>query len=212
MILRLLKLVLFRRKWRQANKHNRTTVKRIFDINKVCVGNGTYGALNIYTYSDKSEKLAIGNYVSISADVKFILGGNHLINRISSYPLDTFMGDGIDRSTTKGAIIINDDVWIGLNAIILSGVCIGKGAVIAAGSVITKDVPAYSIAAGNPAKIVKYRFEEEKKKKIMEIDFGKLNKDIFLQNKDVFMENATNENIDRIIEVLNNEPYNESVK
>ena len=66
-----------------------------------------------------------------------------------------------DYNTTKGNVIIKNDVWIGMNSIILSGVTIGNGAVIAAGSVVTKDIPDYAVAAGNPARVIKYRFTQE---------------------------------------------------
>jgi serine acetyltransferase len=69
----------------------------------------------------------------------------------------------------KGDIIIENDVWIGAKATIMSGVRIGNGAIVAAGSVVSKDVPPYAIVAGNPAKIVKYRFDEEQIKKLLSI-------------------------------------------
>ncbi len=180
MLYRFLKLFLFRIKWRLLNKHNRTSVRRIFDIRKVSVGCGTYGSLNIYTYSDSTEKLNIGNYCSISADVKFITGGNHCYSRISQYPFDTFFLGHKDCSTSKGPIIIGDDVWIGMNAIVLSGVTIGQGAVVAAGSVVTHDVPAYAIVGGNPAKIIKYRFSTEIVKKLECIDYSKIHEKKYL--------------------------------
>ena len=68
--------------------------------------------------------------------------------------------DGIDEATSKGDIIVQDDVWIGYGATILSGLTIGQGAVIAAGSVVTKDVTPYSVVAGVPARVIKYHFGE----------------------------------------------------
>lgn len=160
--------------FRKSNKHNRTSVKRYFNIEKVTVGMGTYGSLMVYEYSDVQEKLTIGNFVSISADVKFILGGNHLTNRISNYPFETFYGDKCDNSYSKGEIIIEDDVWIGMNAIILSGVHVGQGAVIAAGSVVCKDVPPYAVVAGNPAKVKKFRFRNDEIVQLCKIDYSKI--------------------------------------
>ena len=185
MILRIIQLLLFRYRWRKLNKHNHTSVKRIFDINKVSVGNGTYGALTIYSYSDKKEKLEIGNYVSIAADVKFILGGNHHMERFISYPLSVYSYHDVDDAYSKGPIVVEDDVWIGTGAIILSGVHIGRGAVIAAGAVITKDVPPYAIVGGNPARILKYRFSEDIIHQLVEMDFTKINDSFIYSNREL---------------------------
>lgn len=200
MVSRYLKLILFRLKWRKNNQHNHTSVRRIFDVNKVKVGNGTYGALNIYTYSNDSERLEIGNYVSISADVKFVLGGNHLIDRISSYPYDVFYYGEKDPSSTKGAIIVEDDVWIGMNAIILSGVRISQGAVIGAGAVVTKDVPPYAIVVGNPAKVIKYRFSEEEINKLKEINFSFIDEDFIKAHHEELENQLTIKNVEKIIQ------------
>ncbi|NLK24601.1 MAG: CatB-related O-acetyltransferase [Clostridiales bacterium] len=81
--------------------------------------------------------------------------------------------NGID-AISKGDIIVRDDVWIGQRAIILSNVNIGQGAVIAAGSVVTKDVPPYAIVGGVPAKVIKYRFSPEMIKELLKIDYSKL--------------------------------------
>ncbi len=77
----------------------------------------------------------------------------------------------IGHPSCKGDIIIENDVWIGAKATVMSGVTIHNGAVVAAGSVVTKDVPPYAIVAGNPAKVVKYRFTEEQIKKLLQISW-----------------------------------------
>ena len=183
MIGRLIKMLFFRLKWRKNNRHNRTSVKKLFDASKVSVGKGTYGSLMVYNYSSDQERLEIGNYVSISADVKFILGGNHIMDRVSTYPFDTFCYGLGDVSTTKGPIIIGDDVWVGMNAIVLSGVHVGRGAVIAAGSVVTKDVPPYAIVAGAPAKVIRYRFDEQTVQRLCRLDYCKLDDDFVCKNQ-----------------------------
>jgi serine acetyltransferase len=75
---------------------------------------------------------------------------------------------------SKGDIVIGDDVWIGTNAIICSGVKIGQGVIVAAGAVITKDVEPYAIAGGNPAKVIKYRFDEELREKLVKVNVCQL--------------------------------------
>lgn len=202
MVKRLVKFFLFRRKWRKANKHNRTSVKRVFDMSKVSVGNGTYGSLLIYDYSALNEKLRTGNYVSISADVKFILGGNHLTGRVSNYPFDTFYFDGIDRSTSKGPIEVGDDVWIGMNTIVLSGVTIGQGAVIGAGTIVCRDVPPYAVVTGCPAKVQKYRFDENIIKELLKIDYSKIDADFVMSHQVYFTQEGSIDLAKRLFEEL----------
>jgi acetyltransferase-like isoleucine patch superfamily enzyme len=154
--------VLFQKKWRKRNSHNTTVAGNIFPIGIVTVGKMSYGLLNVLSYSPPSERLQIGNYVSIAPNVLFILGGNHQINTITNFPLYSMLiYPNFSEAESKGPIIVNDEVWIGTNVTILSGVTIGKGAIIAAGSVVTKNVPPYAIFGGNPAHLIRYRFSAE---------------------------------------------------
>jgi acetyltransferase-like isoleucine patch superfamily enzyme len=123
----------------------------------------SYGVINVNFFLNPNEKLQIGNFVSIGADVLFILGGNHQTTTILTYPLYSKLIklSPEQDALTKGPIIIEDEVWIGTRAVILSGVRIGKGAIIAAGSVVTKNVPPYTIFGGNPARLIKNRFSKE---------------------------------------------------
>lgn len=102
------------------------------------------------------------------------MSGEHSITGIMTYPL---IDDVKINSRSKGAIIVDDDVWIGYGATIMSGVHIGQGAVVAAGAVVTKDVPPYAIVGGVPAKVIKYRFEPEMIEELLKIDYGKLTKE-----------------------------------
>ncbi len=154
----------FKKKWRAHNPHNYTVAgDRPFPIENVQVGKYSYGELLVQSlYIQENEKLIIGNFVSIAPGAWFILGNNHQTQTITTYPLwSRFVGYNPIDATTKGPIVVEDEVWIGTNALILSGVRIGKGAIVAAGAVVTKDVPAYAIVGGNPAKIIKYRFSDE---------------------------------------------------
>lgn len=164
-------IVMFKKKWRNLNPHNYTYVNNIFPVELVSVGRMTYGIININFFSHPNEKLIIGNYVSIANNVLFILGGNHQINCLTNYPLYSkfLKNNPLYDAKTKGAIIVEDEVWIGSNVIILSGVKIGKGSIIASGAVITKDVPPYAIVGGNPAKLLRYRFDEQCIKEIEDI-------------------------------------------
>ncbi|XTR37214.1 CatB-related O-acetyltransferase [Paraclostridium tenue] len=198
----ILRTYLFRKRWRKINSHNFTTVKGIFDINKVTVGKMTYGALVIYHYGDKKESLKIGNYVSIASGVKFILGGNHYYNTFSTYPFKVNVYGEKVEAYSNGAIIVNDDVWIGTDSTIMSGVEIGQGAVIAAGSVVVKSVPPYSIVGGNPAKVIKYRFNEELINELVKVDFSKVEVNFIKQNIEDLYKPIDNRHLKSIINKL----------
>lgn len=125
------------------------------------IGDYTYGIKNVLEWGE-GAKLKVGKFCSIAEGVTFMLGGNHRTDWITTYPFNKQMkgnfGHICGHPATKGGIVIGNDVWIGRNATILSGVTIGDGAVIGAESVVAKDVPAYSVVVGNPAEAKKYRF------------------------------------------------------
>jgi acetyltransferase-like isoleucine patch superfamily enzyme len=133
-------------------------------------GKHNYGLEFIRIYNwNKEDKLVIGSFNSIS-QVECLLGGNHRTDWLTTFPfghiyLEEFPRGsvhGIDgHPVSKGDIVIMNDVWIGYGCTVLSGVTIGNGSVLAARSVVTKDVPPYSIVGGNPARILKYRFNPE---------------------------------------------------
>ncbi|MCL9775012.1 CatB-related O-acetyltransferase [Vibrio methylphosphonaticus] len=106
------------------------------------------------------DKLYIGDYVCIAAETIILMGGNHN-HRADWFCLYPFMEDIEQSYQSKGPTTINDAVWLGMRCMIMPGVTIGEGAIIAANSVVTKDVEPYSIVAGSPAKLVKYRFDSE---------------------------------------------------
>lgn len=127
------------------------------------------GIKNIYVGNDVSfgertqimttrAKVILGNHIMFGPGVT-IVTGNHRINIVGKYMSEIM--DSEKEPEDDQDVVIEDDVWIGCNAIILKGVVIGEGSVVAAGSVVTKDVPKYSIVGGNPAKILKMRFSQE---------------------------------------------------
>ena len=118
-------------------------------------------------YEWNGDKLIIGKFCQIASGVEFIMNGaNHLMNAISTFPFYTLEGWNMEPPAKadmplKGDTVIGNDVWIGQNATILPGVHIGDGAVIGANSVVGSDVAPYTIEAGNPAKVLRKRFEDE---------------------------------------------------
>lgn len=174
---RSLQLNYFKRKWRAFNKENETIPNMIFPIECVDIGKYTYGELNVVTFSDNC-KLQIKNYISIAGAVTFLLGTEHYTDHISMYPFKVkTLQINSSESFAKGDIVVDDDVWIGYGATIMSGVHIGQGAVVAAGSVVTKDVPPYAVVGGVPAKLIKYRFEPGMIEELLKIDYSKLTKE-----------------------------------
>lgn len=170
----ILKLYILKKRWRKKNLHNEIYIKKICNIENIEVGNMSYGPLEVYDWNSEGEGLKIGSYVSIANDVKFILGGNHKYDVFSTFPFKVKLGKQNIEAYTNGKIIVEDDVWIGMNALILSGVKLGKGSIVAAGSVVVNDIPPYAIVGGNPAKIIKYRFKTEIINELVKLDYSKL--------------------------------------
>lgn len=114
------------------------------------------------------DKLYIGNYLCIAAEAIILMGGNHT-HRSDWFSLYPFMDYIKEAYQSKGDTILGDGSWIGMRAIIMPGINIGEGAIIGANSVVTKDVAAYSVIAGNPAKQVKLRFPKDIIKRLLSL-------------------------------------------
>lgn len=150
-------------------------LKQFITRSNITVGDFTYydnprGPENfesnvLYHFDFIGDHLVIGRFCSIAAEVRFIMnGGNHPTDWLTTYPFPIF-GQGWEaalpeRWPVKGDTTVGNDVWIGYGALIMPGVSIGNGVIVAAGAVVTKNVPPYAIVGGNPAKIVRYRFDE----------------------------------------------------
>lgn len=191
--------------WNKKNKENFSSINligcSIDKLQQVYVGKKTYGCINLIAF-DKIHELHIGSYCSIAPNVSFILSGDHYMNHFSTYPFYNKIIDGRDEAISKGNIVISDDVWIGMNSTILSGVTVGKGAIIAACSVVTKSVPPYAIVAGNPAKIIKYRFTNDVIEKLLGIDISTIKEKKIVNNIDFLYKDVNSDNVDEIIEKL----------
>ena len=135
------------------------------------IGRGSYGNPKIFTWGEGAT-LKIGSFCSIAGGVQIFLGGEHRVDWVTTYPFNVLWEEGRDipgHPKTKGDVKIGNDVWIGKEAVIMSGLNIGDGAVIGARAVVTKDVSPYVIVAGNPAKIIKKRFDDETVRRLLEI-------------------------------------------
>lgn len=157
----------------------------------------------LYHYPVNHDKLIIGKYCSIACGAKFMFtSSNHKMSSLSTYPFPLFFEEwGLDRSNVtdawdnNGDIVIGNDVWIGYEAVIMQGVHIGDGAIIATRAVVTKDVPPYTIVGGVPAKEIKKRFPEEIIKKLLELQWW--NWDEFTIQKN--LSNIMNGTIEKLI-------------
>jgi len=141
-------------------KHRKRPIKDPY-----CISYGAYtydAGIKTHTW-DNYTKYSIGKFCSIADNLTIFLGGNHRIDWISTFPHTN------NNYNSKGNIIIGNDVWIGSHVTILSGVTIGDGAVVGAYSVVTKNVAPYSIVAGNPIKLIRYRFTPDEIQQLLNI-------------------------------------------
>lgn len=147
----------------------------------------------LYNYG--SDRLVIGKFCAIATNVKFIMNGaNHKLNGISTYPFPIF-GHGWETAMdklmglpTRGDTVIGNDVWIGYESIIMPGVKIGDGAVIAAKSVVVKDIPPYTLYGGNPAHYIKQRFSAAEVAQLLDIRWWDWEIDKITRNINLIME------------------------
>jgi acetyltransferase-like isoleucine patch superfamily enzyme len=147
----------------------------------ISYGRFTYGYEGVTIRQwNEGAALRVGSFCSIADKVTIFLGGNHRIDWITTFPFDHAFREEIGRfgitghPSSKGDVVIGNDVWIGSGSTIMSGVTIGDGAVIAANSTVTKDVAPYAIAGGNPAKHIRYRFGEDVRNLLLELKWWEL--------------------------------------
>lgn len=144
------------------------------------------GDPHIIDYGGVNTNIKIGKYTSTGINITFIVGGSeHYYKRITTCPIPA---TGFPQAKTKGDIIIGNDVWIGHNVTILSGVKIGDGVVIGACAVVSKDIPPYAIAVGNPIRVIKYRFDPVTIEKLLKIAWWDRGEAFVLQNTDLLLD------------------------
>lgn len=134
------------------------------------IGDKCYG-LPIIKHPHKDSTLSIGSYCSFAENVQIFMGGMHHTDWVTTYLFPAYeenCGHITNWALTKGNVTIGNDVWLCANCVILSGVTIGDGAVIANSAVVTKDVPPFAIVGGNPAKIIRWRFDEPTRMALLE--------------------------------------------
>lgn len=155
-------------------------IKNVIKAPNIIVGDYTYYDDNndpanfekdniLFNYPEFGDRLIIGKFCAIASGTTFIMGpANHRISSVTTYPFNVFGGaweentpDHLSQLPFKGDIVIGNDVWIGRESVIMPGVKIGDGAIIGAYSVVAKDIPPYTVAGGNPAKVIKKRFDDE---------------------------------------------------
>jgi acetyltransferase-like isoleucine patch superfamily enzyme len=161
-LLDMLKARKTRKHLRRLNKLERAAEKIRLRYPRYVVGVGTYGIPEVLEFGDDTV-LRIGNYTSIAEGVRILLGGEHRTDWLTTYPFPAMIDevrDIKDYAPSKGDVVIGSDCWICADAMILSGVTIGHGAIVAAGAMVTRDVPPFAVVGGNPCKFIRWRFEE----------------------------------------------------
>jgi len=176
------------------------------------VGEYTYGHEGIRLYNSHDAKLFIGKFCSIAWNLQIFLGGKHRTNFVTTYPFgyihkekftnfpEICVKQGKEFGTTNGDIVIGNDVFIGANVTILSGVKIGDGAVISANSTVFESVKPYSIVGGNPSKFWMFRFSNEKIEKLLKMQWWNWNE----KNINEALPLLCSSNIDDLIKYYDN--------
>jgi acetyltransferase-like isoleucine patch superfamily enzyme len=192
--------------WRNPHNQTRIHLARMAGRYGYDIGDFSYGRPKV-RFPESGRKLTIGRYCSIADKVEILLGGNHRIDWGTTYPFSALRdlwpsAPGTDDyHSSRGDVTIGHDVWLGSGAIVLSGVAIGHGAVVAAHAVVTRDVPPYAIVGGNPAGIIRYRFDEATIRDLLEIAWWDLPPPAVARLIPLLQSNRTAELIARVREL-----------
>jgi acetyltransferase-like isoleucine patch superfamily enzyme len=160
-----------------------------------------------YSYLTRGSSLVyaeVGDFCSIGHGSMIGLG-HHTLDKLSTSPIFTETNNAIGCSWASRVsgypfkkVIVGNDVWIGARVIVMGGITIGDGAVIAAGAVVTKDVPAYAIVGGSPAKIIKYRFDEDTIANLLKLKWWNFSDDLLRKNIEIFSGQMNKQAIDSL--------------
>ena len=156
-------------------------------------------------YDFVGDKLVIGKFCAIAKGVEFVMNGaNHRMCGVSTYPFN-IMGGGWEKSTPqmddlplKGDTVVGNDVWIGQNVTVMAGSHIGDGAIIGANSTVAGDIPPYSVAVGNPCRVVKMRFDEDTVEYLLNLKWWDWDAEKIFEN----LEALTSADINKIREIV----------
>lgn len=177
-------------------------IKNVVKSPNILIGDYTYyddpeGAAEFerhvtHHYDFLGDRLIIGKFCAIARGVEFVMNGaNHRIGSVTTYPFN-IMGNGWEKVTPalsdlpfKGDTVVGNDVWIGQNVTVLPGVHIGDGAIIAASAVVAKDVPPYTIVGGNPARVIRKRFDNELIAYLLELKWWDWSTEKIFENLDM---------------------------
>lgn len=172
----------------------RELARRGFNVR---VGRYSYGVPKVsWAAADNSRKLVIGSFCSIADNVRIYVGiqGRHTVDFMSTYPMGMVFGRPAKSAVSTAVsgnldVEIGSDVWLGLDTIILAGSRIGHGACVGTRSLVTGDVPPYAIVGGSPAKLIRYRFDEETIAKLLQIKWWDWSDEEIRSNIDAFFNN-----------------------
>lgn len=192
---------------RQLHKSNGKSLSAV-----ATVGDFSYGLeVSRVLQWEPGQFVEVGKFTSIAPQVTFIAGGNHNLDWFTTYPfaeefnaIFPVRGDRKGHPRKPSGIKIGNDVWIGFGSTIMDGVVVGDGAVIAANSHVIKSVPSYAIVGGNPARFVRYRFDEEIVAKLMEIRWWNWEVECISQVCDLLCSPASLDTLEEILRIRSN--------
>jgi acetyltransferase-like isoleucine patch superfamily enzyme len=192
--------------WRNPHNQTQLHLSGLAERHGWSIGEFSYGRPKV-RFPEAGACLSVGRYCSIADRVEILLGGNHRVDWATTYPFSALRSLWPTAPKThayhgsRGDVTIGNDVWIGSGAMILSGVTVGDGAVIAAQAVVAKDVPPYAIVGGNPARLIRYRFDEATVRDLLETAWWDLPPGIVADLIPLLQSDRIPELIDRVREI-----------